>query len=175
MEDNTFDSVAYDKNTLEFVKVANEYCQFLENSKSIELSGFVDIARKIMSLLYLKACMLPNVNPMLDEEPEKFVNESDWGYINNILREKLGEQDEYLEVFNDEMQFSEEARSCSISENMTDIYQDIKDFISAYRIGNTEIMNDALWAVKDSFSLYWGQYLVNSLRAIHNLSVGDRY
>ena len=30
-------------------------------------------------------------------------------------------------------------------------------------------MQDALWAVRDSFELYWGQNLVDTLRRLHRL------
>ena len=33
-------------------------------------------------------------------------------------------------------------------------------------------MNDALWECRTNFEQYWGQRLVNGLRAIHNLVYG---
>ena len=70
------------------------------------------------------------------------------------------------------MQYSDEAIEASVSENITDIYQDLKDFILCYRIGNLEVMNDALWECRNNFEQYWGQRLVNGLRAIHSLVYG---
>ena len=70
------------------------------------------------------------------------------------------------------MQYSEEALESSISENIADIYQDLKDFILSYRIGTLEVMNDALGECRNNFEQYWGQRLVNGLRAIHNLVYG---
>jgi hypothetical protein len=34
-------------------------------------------------------------------------------------------------------------------------------------MGTTEIMNDALWQCQENFRLYWGQKLVNTIRAVH--------
>jgi len=70
------------------------------------------------------------------------------------------------------MQYSDLALEASISENIADIYQDLKDFILAYRIGTLDVMNDALWMCRNNFEQYWGQKLVNGLRAIHNLVYG---
>jgi hypothetical protein len=55
----------------------------------------------------------------------------------------------------------------SISENMADIYQDLKDFLLLYQTGTVEVMNDAVWECRMNFENFWGQKLVNSLRAIH--------
>ena len=56
----------------------------------------------------------------------------------------------------------------SISENMADIYQDIKDFLLLYQTGTNEVMNDAVWECRMNFENFWGQKLVNSMRAIHS-------
>ena len=49
------------------------------------------------------------------------------------------------------------------------IYQDIKDFISIYSLGNEDATQEALVYCKENFISYWGQKLVNVLRALHNL------
>jgi hypothetical protein len=50
---------------------------------------------------------------------------------------------------------------------MADIYQDMKDFLLLYQTGTGEVMNDAVWECRMNFENFWGQKLVNSLRAIH--------
>ena len=109
---------------------------------------------------------------MSDDTPEKFVSEEDYNFLLHKLEEKFGQFDAYQEVFDPSIQYSEEALEASISENVTDIYQDLKDFILSYRIGTLEVMNDALWECRNNFEQYWGQRLVNGLRAIHNLVYG---
>lgn len=51
-------SPVYDKNTLEFVTVAFEFCSWME-SVGHDLPAFVDKATKLLPLLYLKATLLP--------------------------------------------------------------------------------------------------------------------
>jgi hypothetical protein len=55
----------------------------------------------------------------------------------------------------------------TISENISDIYQDIKDFLLLYQTGAPEVMNDAVWECRMNFENIWGQKLVNAMRAIH--------
>ena len=52
----------YERNTLEFVTVALEYCTFVETAGNTGLFDFVDKATKLLPLLYLKASLLPEVN-----------------------------------------------------------------------------------------------------------------
>ena len=73
----------------------------------------------------------------------------------------------------DRLHETDDPQAGSISENFADIYSALKDFLIAYREGLQEVMNEALWDLKDSFDLYWGKALVNSLRVIHNLLAGE--
>jgi len=168
MEDN-FEHQVYNKNTIEFVTVANEFCLLLESCGKISKMDFIDRSQKLLPLLYLKASLLPKVENEFEGEIEKFVGEGDWEYIRTAVIEKMGANDEYLEVFDDGMRDSDEPVVASISENFADIYQDLKDFLTSYRIASVEIMNDALWDLNNNFYQYWGQAIVNSLRAIHYL------
>ncbi len=173
MSKDPFSEVVYSKNVIEFATVANEYCSFIENVDQFERKNFITKLQKLLPLLYLKAVLIPAPDLELsDDTPEKHVSEEDYNYILNKLKLKLAQFDAYQEVFDPSMQYSEEALESSISENIADIYQDLKDFILSYRIGTLEVMNDALGECRNNFEQYWGQKLVNGLRAIHNLVYG---
>ena len=57
----------------------------------------------------------------------------------------------------------------NISEDLADIYQAIKDFIFVFQLGLNETMNDSLAICQEQFKEYWGQTLVNTLRALHDV------
>nr|MDA3928668.1 DUF5063 domain-containing protein [Prolixibacteraceae bacterium] len=96
-----------------------------------------------------------------------------YNYLLNKVSSMLAQFDSYHEVFDEGMQFSETAIEANLSENICDIYQDLKDFLLTFRIGTVELMMDALWECKNNFSEYWGQKLVNGLRALHSVRYGD--
>ena len=169
MAEEIFDHIVYSKNVIEFVTVANEYCAFVELNAKLIRSEFIDKAQKLFPLLYLKASMLPEIDDEEADSPEKYLSEVDYNFLLNKISEKLGQFDSYQEVFDEGMQFSEAAIDASIAENICDIYQDLKDFLMSYRIGTTEMMIDALWECQNNFKDYWGQKLVNGLRALHHL------
>ena len=168
-----FEHPVYSKNVVEFVTVANEYCNFIEESGKFSRKDLILTAQRLLPILYLKSTLLPEVEPELEEANEKFVTEADWNFIDENLKEKLGEFDDFLEVFDPQMEESEHPVPQSLAENFADIYQDLKDFLTVYRIGNVEMMNDGLWECNESFKKDWGQKLVNSLRALHNIYYGD--
>ncbi|MEI6140304.1 MAG: DUF5063 domain-containing protein [Mariniphaga sp.] len=174
MNKEPFSELVYSRNVIEFATVANEFCSFIEQVEQFQRKDFVARLQKLFPLLYLKAALLPEPDlEMSEEAPEKFVSEDDYNYILHKLELKLGQFDAYYDVFDPSIHLTEAAVEANISENVTDIYQDLKDFILAYRIGTLEVMNDALWECRNNFEQFWGQRLVNGLRAIHNLVYGE--
>lgn len=167
-----FEHIVYSKNVIEFVTVGREFCNWLENVDDHDRKTFTGTALKILPLLYLKATVLPKGENMLDDFLESFVTEEDYEFVRYQVLHKMGRFDDYLEVFTAEMQRSEVPLTSTVSENLADIYQDIKNFLLNYRTAVTEIMNDALVELVRQFELYWGQRLVNVLRALHQVYYG---
>jgi hypothetical protein len=159
----------YDKQTVEFVTVAAEYCGFIERAGETDRREFVDKSVKLLPLLYLKAVLLPPTEYQLDEVTEQVVTEEVYEYVRTSISRLMGRRDDYLEVFADDMQYSENAIPASISEDMADIYQDVKDFVAVYSTGLEGAMNDALARLSENFGDYWGQKLVNVMRQLHML------
>ena len=157
----------YSRNVIEFVAVANEFCKYIEHASELKGDEMLKIFQRILPLMYLKASLLPQLDPYFEEGNEKFVTESDYMTIQDILKEKFGTADDYLEVFDERITESEGPVLSSISENMADIYQDMKDFLLLYQTGTGEVMNDAVWECRLNFENFWGQKLVNSMRAMH--------
>lgn len=161
--------VIFDRNAVEFVTVAAEFCAFLERAEGMQREKFVDTTLKILPLLYLKASMLPPVEMLGEESPETYVTEEIYEILRMNISYILAEKDDYLEVFLPEMAYSDTPIKKTISEDLADIYQDIKDFIFVFQLGFNETMNDALYICKENFGDLWGQKLVNTLRALHDV------
>ena len=159
----------FDKNTIEFVTVAAELCGFLERTSLQKRGEFVDKILKILPLLYLKASLLPVCERLEEDEPETFVTEADYNQLRSEIAALLGNQDDYLEVFLEDMAYSDTPIRQEISESLADIYQVLKDFICVYQLGLSRTMNDALAICRERFAEYWGQRLVNVMRALHEL------
>lgn len=161
--------VIFDKNSIEFVTVAAEYCAFIERSRGAQRTAFVDTALKLLPLLYLKASLLPECEMMGEDALEVMVTEDDYESVRRAVADVMGAQDDYLEVFLPDMAYSDTPIKKCISEDLADIYQDLKDFIGVFRLGLNVTMNDSLCVCKEHFAEFWGQRLVNTLRALHDV------
>lgn len=159
--------VIFDRNVIEFVTVAAEFCKYMEQAEGTRRPTFVDTTLKILPLLYLKATLLPTCETMGEDLPEHYVTEETYEVLRMTLAGILGEKDDYLDVFVEDMKYSDQPITRYISEDLADIYQDIKDFIFVFQLGLNETMHDALAICQENFRLYWGQKLVNTLRALH--------
>jgi len=168
-----FKHPVYSRQVIEFVTVANEFCSFMESAGQFKRLDFILKMQKLLPLLYLKGSLIPEIESVLNEGNEKFVTEQEYDFVKDQVQAHMGELDDYSEQWDPKMTGSTEPVITSISENMADIYQDMKDFVSLYSMGTTEIMNDAVWECKMNFENYWGQILVNALRVIHRIVTGD--
>jgi hypothetical protein len=169
MENGDTHSFVYSKNVIEFVTVANEYCASVENAAAVPARENLEKLQKLLPLLYIKAAVLPKIERLLEEDLEKYVTELDYNVLHQKWLQLLNENDSFYEVFDPTIQFGQETVTASVSENLLDIYQELKDFITAYSIGNEEVMHDALAECLYNFEQSWGQQLVNVMRAVHML------
>lgn len=168
-------SAIYDKNTVEFVTVAAEFCGFLERTGEMKRRLFVDKALKLLPLMYLKASLLPEYAERMDEsELETFVTEGDYERVRAGVAALMGRYDDYLDVFLDDMAYSDTPICQTVSESLADIYQPVKDFICVYQLGFDKTMNDALVVCRENFCEYWGQRLLNVMRALHDVKYNVR-
>lgn len=126
----------YERNTLEFVTVALEYCTFVEAAGNTGLFDFVDKATKLLPLLYLKASLLPEVESEEETELELSVSEDMYESVRSRIAGLLGERDSYLETFHADMRYSDTPIAAFISENLADVYH-VSKTASKDRQGNT--------------------------------------
>lgn len=169
MEEEFDNNIVYSPNVIDFITVSGEYCAFVENTGRFSKIDFLDKTRKLLPLIYLKGSLLPKLESIFDDDNEKFVSEEDWSFIQHSVQKKLGYHDEYRDVFDPLTHEQIEQSTGSISDNLADIYQDLKDCITLYNVGAEEIMNDALWSCQLNFEEFWGQKLLNALKAIHTV------
>ncbi len=167
-------SLATEPTVLEFVTVSAEYCATLERNSEYEKEEFVQKMQKILPLLYLKASLLPKIAESEEGFMQSYVTEDDWTGLFFALKDKLGKDVEYLEVFDDRINDSDAPVVASLAENFVDIYQDLRDFLMNFHLGTEELVTEALWQLQSNFANHWGQYTVNALRAVHQIVTQEK-
>lgn len=171
--DNLPDHIVYSPQVIDFVTVAAETCLFLEHAADMERDEFVSKGAKILALMYLKTALLEIPERVYEGETERFVTEEEYNDIKGQLESLLGDKDTYLETFHPDMSMSDTPIAAFISENLADVYQELKDFAANYQLADTDVMNDALITCLETFGEHWGQKTLNALRALHNIKYSD--
>ena len=115
----------YQEPAIEIETVAVQLCLYLEQAEEQERADFIEKMLCLLPLLYLKARLLPKAAEEMDGYPERFVTEYEYESMRQAIAQKLGSDDAYLEVFVEDMRYSDEPITAFISENIADIYQEV--------------------------------------------------
>jgi len=159
-------------NIKEFYLVASEFCKLLENTVSLNKISFLSNSQKLLNLIYLKASLIEKPKDIEEGEAEKFVQESDWVFIKDLVSSKLALSDKYIELSLPENLDPDNFESITISECFADIYQDLRDFATNYEIGNSEVILASISECIENFEKFWGIRALSVLVSIHNLIYG---
>lgn len=159
--------MVYSKNVIEFATVAREYCVFAENAGKYTKADYMKVAARMLALLYMKGSLLPELTLASDDGLPEIVDYETYETVRRGIRARLTSHDSYLTTFKEDFQYSETALAANISEDMADIYQDIRNFCEQYQCGDDAVMHDAVATVAEKFRTYWSQRAANALTAIN--------
>lgn len=162
------DDITMGKNALEMLIVANEFCLFMEEMEDKPKKPVYDFVHRVMPLMYTKGSLLPDVEVEYPEANMRFVTEEQWEQLFTQLREKFGKDDEFW-IIDPEYINETEPLKASLSENLADIYQDMKDFILLYQKNTIAARQNALSDCKELFSDHWGYRISKIMMQLHHL------
>jgi hypothetical protein len=153
---------------IDLLTVANEYCLFIEKAHEYGKEEIFDYLHKISPLLYLKGTLIPNVDAGEPEIAKRFVTIETWENIFNGLRNVFGKDDEYWYI--DEKTFNgEDVVKGSMAEDLSDIYQDLKDFVLLYNKRTHSAILSAISECRQLFYTNWGYKIIRIQKNIHHL------
>lgn len=154
------------KNTKELFLVASQFCTFIDNIQTFEKDQIVDYLLKISPLMYLKGSLIPETELEDNSACEQFFTEEQYELLYLNLKEKLAEID-FFEFYNWELN---EVATKSLCEILTDIYQDMKDFLLLYNKNTLTSQEAALFLLRMNFLHHWGENISILLPYLHHLS-----
>lgn len=157
-------------NSLAFIALCNEYCHALETASETDKTEFVKSMLKILPRIYIAATDL-NEDLSTDDEfyIENILEEDYYDDIKHNIEYILGYDDSYLEVFEEDMKYSDTPIGASISEGLCDIFQSLYNFIETIKSAPEELTADALVSIQSDFKNYWSRILCNVLRALNHI------
>lgn len=155
-------------NQLAFLGLSNEYCQAVESAYETDREDFIDAMLRLLPRIYISATDL--AMPVLLQDTPYIHGALEEEYYNSVrlaMETLMEEDDTYLEVFEEDMKYSDTPIAASISEGLADIFQVLYNLTEAVKDAPTEIIELSLAAVKEDFGSYWSRPLCNVLRAIN--------
>jgi hypothetical protein len=117
--------------------------------------------------VYKKTFTITRFKTRYESEAQKFLTEKQYNKVRISVMNLLDKRDGYMEVLDPNHIGSQNIFQASLSEDLTDIYQDFYDFVQWYSVGTFESVNDSVIECLSNFEKYWGIKLLNALRAIH--------
>jgi len=154
-------------NELTFIALANEYCQSIENAMQYESrEEFVGKMLKLLPRLYITMSDLEE-DPYTDAYIESALEEDVYDMVRERVANIMTDEDIYLEVFVEDMKYSDTPISASVSENLADLYQEFFNLVHSIQDALTETQHEMLCQCKANAANYWGQTLCNVLRALN--------
>jgi len=166
--------VLQSKQVLEMLTVANDFTSFIEKAEEYSRDQIITYLQRIFAVIYLKASLLPDVKVKDEDAIEHYVTEENWENVFNTIHAKLGQEDLYYYIDLHE-RTQQDAIRASISENIADIYQDLKDFILLFQKPIQTFQENAVKECKHLFQTRYGYRLVNCHTAVHYLIYKEGY
>lgn len=155
-------------NELAFIALTNEYCQAVETADQSDRKQFVDTMTKLLPRIYISASDL-DMNVMTDTYIAPSLDEETYNHVRQAIARLMADEDVYLEVFLDDMKYSDTPISATVSENLADLYQEFYNLVQAVQYATSDDQSDLLGLCYENFTDYWGQTLCNVMRALHGM------
>jgi hypothetical protein len=160
------DSVA-EKSVADLVMTAGKYCYFIENISEYNSEQTTEFLIKILPVLYIKGNLLPEIQSCEEDMIEHFVTEETWHKAFLSLTEKLGDADVFNIVYPEKD--DNEVVKASVSEFLTDIYQDLKDFLLLFAKNTKTTQECALYECKRLYKNRWGLKIPLIMAELHKI------
>ncbi len=156
-------------NSLAFIALSNEYCEAIENARETTADDFVNSMIRLLPRLYISASDLKQPFGAVDGYIDDSLDEDSYDSLRRTIEMLLGEDDAYLEVFEEDMKYSDTPIAASVAEDLCDIFQVLYNFLETAKDSTEETVADALALISEDFGQYWSRPLCNVLRALNRI------
>ena len=165
--------ILYSEEVLEFVSLAKEYCNLLETGAELNQIEFIRFTLYSLPAIYSSMMRIPQMESVFEEGSEKFVSEQDLSEVYRKIAGCMESNNEFLDIPSENEFDRSELITRKVSEDMADIYQDLRDFLEVYRNAPEDVMNDALWDCQNNFLSFWGSKTLRVSSALHKILIGE--
>ena len=165
--------ILYSEEVLDFVRLSQNYCSFLETALDLNQNQFIRFTIYSLPALYSAMIRIPQLESVFEEGSEKFVSEQDWSEVYRKIAVCMEGNNDFLDIPGEKEFDRSELITRKISEDISDIYQDLRDFLEIYKNAPEDVMNDALWECQNNFMSFWGSKVLRVTSALHKIYTGE--
>ena len=150
----------------EYLESARLYCEFIESPKEIGFIDFLKEVRLLLLTLYQKALAFPLYDGDSDEDTDDLLGDNYYKVL-KLIGQKIGKTDFYLHMFDPTNSSDEKPVGGSLTDDLGDIYRDLKRALLQFDTDSEVAKEDALWSLHFLFRIHYGEHIMNGLYAIH--------
>lgn len=157
----------------DFVAVARRFCALVESEESSQAKTFEKECLTVLLELYQRLLLLPRIDPNEPELPER-IRHDEW----QVVRERTAHRvdcDQYWEVFEPFAEKKPDPIHALISDDLADIWRDLKTGLSALDSGKPNSVESAVWHWRFGFGSHWGYHVAGAIRALTALHAEEFY
>ncbi|MCF0182577.1 MAG: DUF5063 domain-containing protein [Muribaculaceae bacterium] len=165
------------KNALSAIALTNEYCHAIETCAEGTREMLVARMLKLLPRIYIAISDVDIQGGYDDYCIEPALDEVAYDQVRDTIAAIMADDDVYLEVFVDDMKYSDTPISAFVSENLADLYQEFYNLVQSVKDAPEEYRTSLVEQCKENFVEYWGQTLCNVLRALNSVfyNMNDDY
>lgn len=154
-------------NTLALMALCNEYCHSVETAREQGREDFIASMLRLLPRIYIAVTDVPEGLGDSEMFLQDALDEDFYDAMRRNVETVMGEDDTYLDVFEEDMKYSDTPISASVAEGCADLFQVFYNYLETVRDAPDELIEDATTAVREDFAQYWARTLCNVLRAIN--------
>ncbi|MGN1252307.1 MAG: DUF5063 domain-containing protein [Muribaculaceae bacterium] len=154
-------------NTLALIALCNEYRQSAEQARDLSRDGFIDAVLRLLPRIYIAVTDVPQSPDGSEMFMQDALDEDYYDSVRRGIESVMGEDDTYLDVFEEDMKYSDTPISASIAEGCADLFQVFYNYLETVREAPNELIEEATLTLREDFAQYWARTLCNVLRAVN--------
>ncbi len=159
------------KATMDMLESASKFCLFMEHIAEYKQEQILEYLLTLCPLLYLKGRLIRSTEIDDNSACEQFVTEEQYELMRLAVKKNLQAID-FFEFYDANLR---ENQTLSLSEMLTDIYQDLKDFVLLYNKPQQIAKDAAVFMCCLNFANNWGSKIAILLPYIHSLVYKEKY
>lgn len=148
-----------------FLRTARSFCRYIEKGKG-KNKRFIKKIQFYLVDLYKYAMLIEPIDVKYDFKKSSMTTYDNYMKIVNLIMPRLPVE-YYWEVHDPYDEKKHEPVCGSLSDDIADIYGDIKKELNNFDIGTIEAQEHAVFILRLMFMSHWGDHLTSALKALH--------